>query len=303
MWNKLWQKIKAPSVKMLVFAYPITAICILWTVVMLMIDPKEAPLQIAAYVSYALAAIMLAYSVYTVVATRVVQRLVRWGKLLLKSKPMTEKLLEDYDFRTLFFSAFSFFLTVAYALYNGVIAVMGVASVWHGGLCGYYLLLVGMRVGVLYYRKRERDGKTERTGLIEVRKFRNCGILLTLAILALSVIILQMVREGAGFEKAGLMIYVTAAYTAVKTGMSIRNFLKARRTDDYTLQTLRNVNLADGAVSVLALQTAMFASFGAEGVDTALFNAWTGAGVCLIVLSLGIYMIVKGNMQIKKWRE
>ncbi len=270
---------------------------------MLILNPNDLIGQILSYISYGCAGVTLAYSVYTIVATKAIQKLVRWIKLLLSAKPMTAKLMKNYDFRTLFFAACSLSLTVLYAAYNGVVAIMGSLSLWHGALAGYYILLVCMRVGVIHYRKMEHDGKAEREGKVEARKFRNCGILLIVVILALSVAILQTVREGESFEKDGLMIYVAASYTCIRVTTAIINFLKAKRTDDYTLQTLRNVNLADAAVSILALQTAMFNSFGSEGIDTALFNALTGAGVCLTVFLLGVYMIVKGNKGIKKERE
>lgn len=303
MWNKLFEKLKNPSVKMLVILYPTTLLCIVWTMTMLAIGPVNLAMEIISYVSYAFGAVTLAYSIYTVIATKAVQRLVRWGKMMLEAKPMTKKLVENYDFRTLFFSACSLSLTFIYAAFNAVVAILGFLPVWHGALAGYYIFLVSMRIGVLHYRRKEHRGKTERVTLVEARQFRNCGILLVATTLALLVAIGQMVLGEGGFEKNGHMIYVTAAYTVVKAVMSIRNFMKAKRTDDYTLQTLRNVNLADTAVSVLALQTAMFHSFGTEGVDVALFNALTGAGTCAIVLALGIYMIVKGNKGITTIRE
>ena len=303
MWKKILKKFIDPSAKMLVVAYLVTAFCITWSIVMLVVGPVNLVVESVSYVSYAFAAITLAYSIYTIVATKATQRLVAWMKAKLRSHKMTAKLLESYDFRTLVFSTFSLTLTVAYALYNGVIALMGIMRIWHGALAGYYIYLVCMRFGILFYRGKRHNGKMERVELIEVRKFRNCGILLVVVIISLSAAILQMVRSDVGFERSGMMIYVAAAYTFVKIGTSISNFVKARREDDYTLQTLRNVNLADAAVSVLALQTSMFHAFGSEGVNTGLANALTGAGVCSVLLTLGIYMIVKGNIGLKKLRE
>lgn len=303
MWKKLFEKFKKPSVKMLAVTYPITLLCIIWTLVMLVIGPINLAMEILSYASYALAAITLTYSVYTIVALKLVQRIVAWVKAKLRAHPLTARLMESYDFRTLVFATFSLMLTFAYAVYNGVIAIMGIMRVWHGALAGYYIYLVCMRFGVLFYRGKRSGGKMEREEAIEARKFRNCGILLVVVILSLSIAILQMVQVDAGFEKAGMMIYVSAAYTCVKITTSIINFLRARREDDYTLQTLRNVNLADATMSVLALQTSMFHSFGMGEVDTGVFNALTGAGVCLSVFTLGVYMIVKGNIGLKKLRK
>lgn len=300
--KNILEKFINPSVKTLVIAYLVTVLCVVWTVVMLVIGPINLAVEIVSYVSYALAAIMLAYSIYTIVATKAVQKLVKWVKGKIRAHRITAKLLENYDYRTLFFSACSLTLTLAYAVYNGVIAVMGIMRVWHGALAAYYIYLVCMRFGVLFYRGKRHSGKVERVELIEARKFRNCGILLVVVIISLSAAIFQMVKSNAGFERHGMMIYVAAAYTFIKIGTSIANFVKARREDDYTLQTLRNVNLADAVVSVLALQTAMLREFGAE-LDVGIFNALTGAGVCSVILALGIYMIVKGNIGLKKLKE
>lgn len=303
MWNKLFEKLKNPSVKMLIVLYPTTFLCIVWTMTMLAIGPVNTAMRVISYVSYAFGAVTLAYSVYTIVAKKAVGRLVRWVKVMLEAKPMAKKLIENYDFRTLFFSTCSLSLTFIYAAYNAVIAILGILPIWHAALAGYYVFLMSMRAGVLHYRRKEHGGKLERVTLVEARMFRNCGILLVATTIALSVAIGQMVLGEGGFIKNGLMIYATAAYTTIKVVTSIRNFLKARRTDDYTLQTLRNVNLADTAVSVLALQTAMFHSFGSEGLDVALFNALTGAGTSVIVFAIGVYMIVKGNKGMKFIRE
>ena len=96
------------------------------------------------------------------------------------------------------------------------------------------------------------------------------------------------------------MIYVAATYTFIKVTTSIVNFFKAKKQTDYTVEALRNVNVADAAVSVLALQTAMFHSFGGEGISTGVANALTGAAVCIVVFLLGVFMIVKGNKGLKK---
>lgn len=288
---------------MLVVLYPVTLLCVIWSMVMLIIGRSSLTVEIISYIAYACAAITLSYSVYTVIAAKVVQRLVRWSRTKLEERAVTKELVHNYDFRTLFFSTCSMSLTLIYAVYNVVTAVLHISPIWHAALAGYYISLVCMRAGVLHYRRREYGGKLEREKLIEAKKYRNCGVLLVATMSVLSIAIGQMVLDKGGFVKNGMMIYVSALYTSIKVVMSVRNFMKAKRTDDYTLQTLRNVNLADTAVSVLALQTAMFHSFGTDGVNVAMFNALTGAGTCAVVVALGIYMIVTGNKGIKTIRE
>ena len=300
MWKKLWEKFKTPSKALLAVTYVVTVVCIAWAMVMLVISPGKPVLEIISYVAYACAAITLGYTIYTLV--KILPGTVRGVKEKLRAHPLTGKLMKNYGFRTLVFSTGSMLLTVAYAVYNGVIALMRYLPVWYGALAGYYIILACMRGGILLYHGRRKKTSSERNETVEIKKYRNSGILLIIVIISLSAAILQMVQADAGFNRPGLMIYVAAAYTFTKITMAIVNFVRAKRQADYTVEALRNVNVADAAVSVLALQTAMFNEFGA-GMSTGLANALTGAGVCLVVLALGIHMIIKGQKGLQKVKE
>jgi len=53
---------------------------------------------------------------------------------------------------------------------------------------------------------------------------------------------------------------------------------------------IRNIGYADAMVSLVSLQAAMLVSFG-DDMDTRWMNLLTGGVVCLIILSMGIYMV------------
>ena len=79
-------------------------------------------------------------------------------------------------------------------------------------------------------------------------------------------------------------------------GMAIRNMIKVRKEKSLLLVTLRNISYADALVSLLSLQTALFAAFGQDsGELIPLMNALTSAGVCLMILGIGIYMVRKSK--------
>ena len=46
----------------------------------------------------------------------------------------------DYDFKTVTTALGSLFVTALFALYNGFLGVYH-ASLWHGSICAYYLVL------------------------------------------------------------------------------------------------------------------------------------------------------------------
>ena len=208
----------------------------------------------------------------------------------------------DYDFRTVVFTVVSLIITTGYAAFY---AMLGIAllSVWYGMLACYYIMLVVMRAVVVFYHKRKRkrgeNAIEQKEKISRARIYRGCGIVICLLTLPLSISILLMVAEKATFSHSGIMIYVSATYTTYKVVMTIRNLLKARKSTDLTVRTVRSINLADTFVSVLALQTAMFHSFSPE-FSTDIFNSVTGAAVCLATVIIGVFMIANGTRAITK---
>lgn len=205
--------------------------------------------------------------------------------------------LTDYDFRTVLFTVVSLIITAGYAAFYAMLGVV-LRSFWYGMLAWYYLMIVIMRSFVVFYhkgkRKRAQNNLPQNEKLSRAKIYRNCGIVLCLLMLPLSFAILSMVAENATFSHEWLMIYTAATYTTYKVVMAIRNFLKAKKSEDLTVRTARDINLADMLVSVLALQTAMFHSFSPDE-DWSVMNAVTGAAVCLATVIIGAFMIVNGK--------
>ena len=223
-------------------------------------------------------------------------RFLEWSK----KYEFTDNLVRNYGMRTIVFAIGSFAISVAYGAYNFTLSALE-SSICYGVLAGYYILLAFMRGGVVFYhrkrRKREKNGKFLGEEAKQIKKYRDCGALLIVMTFALSLAVLQMVKDGKTFTHTGLMIYASATYTFYKITMSIINIVKARKQNDMTVQAIRNINLADAIVSILALQTSMINSFGdGERMEFASsMNAVTGAIVCALVLALGIYMVVKSK--------
>lgn len=293
MWKRIWEKLKNPSVGLLVAAYVLTLLFCGWSLASLAIKLDELWFEIITYVSYAIAAITLTYTTYTLIC--ILPKTYKNAKAKLQKIPFVAKLMENYGLRTIIFAAFSTLVTLAYSVYNAVICVI-YHSMWYGALAGYYVLLLIMRGGIVLYHGRHR-GRARKLRS-DLGKYLRCGISLTITILALSVAIMKMVADGAAFEHPGLMIYVAATYTFYKITMSIINFVRAKKQDDYTVDALRNVNVADSAVSLLALQTSMIRTFSEGGLEY--MNAITGAAVCAVVLGLGVYMIVRASLAFKR---
>lgn len=299
------QKLKKPKGWFLAIVYIVTVLCVAAALTLVIIGAESGVLAILSYLSYALAAVTLGYSVYTIV---IYAPYVKGNVItLIKKYEFSKRLLEHYGFRTVVFAAFSLLVNVAYVVFNGVLAVIG-SSLWYGALAGYYILLTVMRSGiVLYHRNRKTDFFSGRKEIaenvdvqaVELGKYRTCGALLIVMPLCLSFAILEMVQSGSAFVRVGWTVYAVAAYTFYKITMAIINVVKAMKGDDFTIRALRSISLADAMVSILALQTTLLYTF-SDGSGSAWANALTGGAVCALTVALGVYMLVYSRKKMKR---
>ena len=140
---------------------------------------------------------------------------------------------------------------------------------------------------MVYYSNKKYNSEINQN-----KTYRNCGILFIFLTIAFSGVIVLIYTSNMYFEYAGYMIYAVAYYTFYRLTLSIINIFKAKKQDNLYVKSIRNINLASALVSILVLQVAMFQAFSPEH-NTSYANALTGAGVAIIILTLGIMMIIK----------
>lgn len=297
-WKGIWQKIKEPSGKILAFLYPLTVLFCAGAIVGVIINSAA----VWVYPLYAFAAISLFYSVYTIV--RFAPAIKETFRFTVKKWKFTERLTEDYEFRTIVFAVCGFVFNGLYAVFLGV---MGVAfsSVWYGGLAFYYIALTMVKGGVLIGSHRDNQRyKEDFKSLLEnrTRWYIRSGwsLVLTAQVLALSVI--QLVWSGWSFHYADLMIFAFAAFAFAKITMAIYNMVKVTKRNGIVTKAVRHINLASACVSILALQTALFDAFG-EGGDFRLANALMGIAVFIVITLLGVYTVVDGRKRMKRYKN
>ncbi len=267
--------------------------------------------MILGFVLLGIAGITLSYSIFGVIRVypKVKEQILKWSE----KYPRINKLFYYYEFTTLLATAGSLLITLAFAIYNCAIAteimcsegLSPTLSIWFWALTLYYVVLVALRSNVLVHHGKSRkavlNGQSETQTLISDGKmYRTCGILLCLLPVCLSFAIMQMVREGSSFKHSGIMIYVYAIYAFYKIITAVYSFIKEFNNHSMTIMATKNIKLADAFVSILALQTAMFHEFGDIEIDAAIMNAVTGAVVCALIVAMGVYMIIKANLRIKK---
>ncbi len=216
-----------------------------------------------------------------------------------EKRKFTRRLVNDYGFRTVIFSLFSFAVSLAYGIFNGVLAFVNV-SFWHFSLAFYYVLMSFLRGNAIVGNHRGRGETDIESTVNRYKTYRKCGILMIVLHLAMSGAIGQMVFDDKGAKYVGAAVYAAAAYALYKTAMALVNFFKAGKHGDPTIAAIRNINLADALVSLLALQSALLTRFGSGGTLAKSLNTFGGILVTLSTLGLGIYMICDGTIKITR---
>lgn len=298
----LWKRILNPPTWAKVLAFIVTLLSAVGALLMLLVDYDSSALAVFAYTLFGLAGVSLAYSVYLVVP--LVPKMKTGIVTFLESREFTYLILRNFGFRTLIFAIGSFAMSLLFSAFN---AYMGIAnrSIWYGALAAFYISLAFLRGGVLTYHKN-RIAKKEKRGneeYIKAKVYKNSGIITLVLNVALSAAIGQMIFSDAHFTYMGWTVFAYAAYAFYKITMSIVALIKAHRQDDLTVRAIRNINLVDALVSILALQTALLTTFGDGTMNISAMNTLTGIVVSTTAIAIGIYMIVSANKKMKELQK
>lgn len=266
-------------------------------VIYVLATDMEGPL---AYAAYGLSAYAMAITTTGII--RVV-RAVRDGidehplVKKVRAHPVAGRLLHDAAFRAEMSIYPSLCVNLFYAAFKLITGIV-YGSAWLTTLAAYYALLAVMRFLVLA-TARSRDKGFSLAD--EYRRYRLCGILLAPMNLALSGMVLFLVRQEGGYNYPGMLIYVMAMYAFYTVITAAINIVKFRRHGSPALSAAKAVNLTAALVSMLALETAMLSQFGGE--DDALFRrvalSASGGVVCAFVFGMAVYMVVHATRQIK----
>ena len=252
---------------------------------------------------YAAAFCGLCLSLYILIS-RIMAGIRQFFTFAAEESPVLGSLCASARRRAFLFAVPGFILNVLFAGSNAAVGLKS-WSAWYLSLATYYLLLCLMRASLLLHEfSGLREGAAKRASLKEWSLYSRCGILLMLMSAALIGVVILMVKKGYSRTYPGYWIYMVALYTFVKGISSLVHILKARKQKTPLVSDLRNIGYADAMVSMLSLQTAMFAAFGQGSQElAAVMNPLTGSAVCLIVMFLGLFMVLSARRQTGKARK
>ena len=289
-WKKIGKKLLFPPVWLMVILVTVSAAALTFIFV------KGMEQSIPAYMAYVLAFYTL--SVVTVFCVTVLPKQYSTIKQKIYDDPLGNRFLTDRVFRANVSLSVSFAISMLYVGIN-LWSWHMLKSYWFMVLAVYYVIMAVMRYLLVRYIRLRKIGADI---LSEWKRSRICAYILLLINLSLSGAVLMILYQRRGYDYPGIMIYVMALYTFYALTMSIVDIVKYRRMGSPVMTTAKIVSLSAALVSMLNLETAMFAQFGGDMTpeNQRIFIILTGAGVSITVVTLSVILIVNANKEIRR---
>ncbi|MCM1090022.1 MAG: hypothetical protein NC092_11885 [Butyrivibrio sp.] len=212
----------------------------------------------------------------------------------------TSLYLDDIEFRARVSLYSGLAINLFYAVFKCATGVI-FRSAWLWAIGIYYVMLSVIRFTLLR-NVRITDSKVcgvERK-LHEYKSARLCGILMFALNIAMGGMTVQMIWQNRSYEYKGYIIYISALYAFYSLILAVVNVVKFSKIDNAILSAAKILALAGALMSMFALQTAMFSSFGGGEELQRTFNTITGSAVLAITAGMAVFMIVRANICLKR---
>lgn len=250
------------------------------------------PIPFLQYTSYIISAYTL-----TIICFRlpyVIKKIITFfenNKLILRYKT-------DVEYRnkiSLYTSTSTNTLSMLFYLTMGIIN----HSLWFYTLTIYYVLLSIIR----FFLLKDIHSNYESNIKQQWRRYRYCGVVLININIALAIITFFVIRYNQGFSYRFIETIAIALFTFINTTIAIINSIRYRKFNQPIISAIKFVRLSSAIVSMFSLETAMLTVFGDTNNDLfrRIMITLTGTIFGLIILTIGIFMIIKSSKEIKKY--
>lgn len=251
---------------------------------------EESPV---AYVVYVLA--FYTVTVLCIFCTMIVPKWYRGIRQTLYANSFGNRYMTDAAFKVQVSLHISLAINLAYSAFQLLSGIL-YASLWIGAVAVYYILLSVIRFVLLYHMHRKQDA-----GLVsEYKSCRLSAILMMLMNLTLSGIVLNMIVKNEAAVYSDIFVIASATYTFYILAMSIKDLIQYRKYQSPVMSSAKAIRFAQALVSLLSLEADMLVQFGDDETFRRWMLALTGAGVCIIVLSMSVYMILQSTKEMKR---
>ena len=169
---------------------------------------------------------------------------------------------------------------------------------WFYALAAYYLMLIVMRIFVLKNTPTVQNSNI----LQEYLRYRLCGIMMLVLNLALVILVYYVIHQNRELEHSYVYAVAMAVYTFVAIIWAVVSIIRYRRYDSPILSAAKAISFVSAVVSLISLESALSSIFGKETdfKKIVLTRKITGVTVCVVVLGMALYMIIRANVQIAR---
>lgn len=291
-WKKIGKKLLFPPVWLIVILTVLTAIFVPLTFIL---GWDETPVAYGIYV-----VAFYAVTVLTLYLALVLPKHYRLIRQKIYDTQLGNRYMTDTAFKVRVSLVASLSINLAYSVFHLLSGIV-YASFWIGAVAVYYILLSLVRFILLYHiEKRQGEGRAA-----EYRSYRTAGILMICLNIPLSGIVLNMILTEHTPNTSDVFVIASATYTFYILTVSTVDMIRYHRYNSPVMSASKVIRLTAALVSVLSLETSMLVQFGeGEGGDfRKTMTALTGCGVCVMILAMSVYMIVKANKEIRRLRS
>lgn len=288
-WKKLCKKLLFPPVWLMIILSAISAVALIFIFVK---GLEQSPVAYAAYVIafYTLSVVCVFFSM-------VLPKRYKAIKQRIYDNPFGRRYMTDAQFKVLVSLYTALAINLAYSAFKLVSGII-YSSFFVIAVAGYYILLSLIRFLLLRFMRAGRQDL-----IAQYRRYRLTAILMMLINLTLSVFVLYMIVKNDSAAYSDIYVITSAVYTFYTLAMSVVDMARYRKYQSPVMSAAKAVRFAQALVSLLSLEASMLVTFGEDEAFRRLMLALTGAGVCVIVLSVSVYMIVRSTKEIKRIKE
>lgn len=292
-WGNLWKRTVSWNGWKVVFGLPfalLLVLCIACGIGLVWVFSNGLETQLPAYCLYPLSAYCLAALCAKLPGA------LRGGREWLAGHPKLGAFLGSRELHFRLGLYFDQMVNFAYGIFKIVSGIV-LGSAWIG--CDGIYNLTQALIQLFQILRRKNAGSLEQ----QWRSYRLCGVLVLLMHLTLTGIVFQMIHWNRASEQGEILVIATAFFAFYKITSSFVNIVKDRKHTHPVDSSVRMLNLAQAIFAIFSLQASMFHTFGTGERWEHLMNILTGCTVCLLIVSMGIYMIRRGNREIQDLRK
>lgn len=131
------------------------------------------------------------------------------------------------------------------------------------------------------------------------KKCRFCEYCLLFSTITILSISFYTICDEHIIQYPGSIIYAAASFTFYNFGVAITSLIRYQKLKHPIYTASKLITFATALVSMLSLQTAMFAAFGDHSAWQKQMTIWTSIGICILITSMAAFMIRKSNKILK----